>query len=137
MNENPRNPIHRVQLGSACVDSKGGQLSEDGLQRSSIGLFGGPDWSMPMAWDWNAGCARSVSGGRVQVQRWEGAILPNDAVQQVHCAPAPPPSRSPFLRPTTLQNGFWLHKTKGIWSIKPNAFCVMAFLSRVSKIRDY
>lgn len=58
MNENPRNPVHRVQLGSACVDSKGGRLSEDGLQRSLIGLFGGPDWSMPMVKDWNAGLCR-------------------------------------------------------------------------------
>nr|KAF6374418.1 hypothetical protein mPipKuh1_009637 [Pipistrellus kuhlii] len=58
MNENPRNPIHRVQLGSACVDSKGGRLSEDGLQWSLIGLFGGPDWNMPMVRAWDVGLCR-------------------------------------------------------------------------------
>lgn len=71
--------------------------------------------------------AGSVSAGSVWPlqARFGLAKLCNRCVGHL---PLPlPGAHFPFT--IVLQNGFWLHKTKGIWRIKPNTFCVMAFSS--------
>ena len=133
-----------VQLGSVCVYTMEGWMSGDGPTGSLTVLFGGPHGT-GLQWvrDWRAWLLHQR---QVNDLGFPSAVLERSNSPSWTCAtgagilppPAPPDllAGAPSLFTIILPNGFWLLKTKGIWSIKLNAFCVMAFLVWVSKIQN-
>lgn len=107
-------------------------MSEDGFERSLTGLFGGPDWNVPVVRDLKAGlpnqCLMQWSGLSKCCAGKEQFCLMKLCNRCIVHLPLPL-LESPSSVTIIFQNGFCFHKTKGIWSIKPKAFRVMAFFS--------
>lgn len=118
------NHLQRGQLGSICVCSKGGRT----VSRRPYGVSYRPAWGIWLVRGRNAGlldqCLQDIMPPLM--------MLSNRCVVRL---PLPLPG-VPFPFAIILQNGFWLHKPKGIWRIKPNTFPVMAFLSWVNKMQN-